>query len=543
MKLSDAQAFNCASFVLFNNIVNENGNAIEFKYHRFLIQPYMDNTPKQVVRKAGQVGWSTLAIIRAIHLAKYLRANVIYTLPSKSVVKDFVLPKVNPLIASNPIINGMIGDTNSTALKSVGDRFVYFRGSWEEASAISISAHILINDEVDRSNQKVLGTYRTRLDAAKMDRPELGWEWKFSNPSIPGYGVDEWWEQSDKKHWYIKCPHCNHQQYLSWPDSIDFKKEVYMCKKCNRELDTESRTKGHWYRHTISDISGYWINQLMVPWHSAKKIIEDSKGDQAVFHNFTLGLPYQVKDQSVSRGDILKCLIPGANPRTNVAMGVDNGIVKHYVIGNKYGIFRVGETESWEEIENLRNQYSAYMVIDMNPYPAMPKKLIEKYRGKVYGHYYVQDKKQAGVIRWGEGDKYGIVESDRTKVIDAVVADINAQDITFNMTQTELENANYIYHWAQMYRVTETSVITGIQVGVWKHPEGRPDHYAHATVYWKIAMEKTLSHGAIVTTPAIARDREKLAPVVAPNFTMQGFDLQAALKRAQAGKKGDWKLK
>ena len=166
-------------FIVNNNILSENGSPIEFKDHRFLIRPYTDTSEVQVVMKPSQIGWSVLGINKALWLAKYKKANVIYTLPSKSVVKDFVSPKVDPIIIQNPIYQSWMGKTESIALKSVGERFIYFRGSWEETSAISISAHILINDEADRSNQKVLSTYQTRLDDAKRERPDLGFIWQW----------------------------------------------------------------------------------------------------------------------------------------------------------------------------------------------------------------------------------------------------------------------------------------------------------------------------------------------------------------------------
>src|SRR5690606_3332428 len=219
----------------------ENGNKLEFSKHHFLLEPYMDNTPLQVVRKASQVGWSTLAIVRAFHLANFIKANVIYTLPSKSIVKDFVTPKVDPIVENNPTLKAMVGDVDSMGLKQIGERFVYFRSSWDEASGIAISAHVLISDELDRSNQKAIKTYRTRLDSAKLDRPELGWEWQFSNPTIPGYGVDEKWQESDQKRWMIKCGKCNKWQELTYPESINFKTKEYICKSCKRVLTNKDR--------------------------------------------------------------------------------------------------------------------------------------------------------------------------------------------------------------------------------------------------------------------------------------------------------------
>src|SRR4030066_1181780 len=149
------EEFSAVAWILNNSIKNENGSPIEFRDHSFLIDPFADNSPRQVIKKCSQIGWSTLAILRAFHLAKYAGANVIHTFPSRNMSKDFVIPKVNPLIQNNKVVADMVS-VDSINLKKVGTRFIYYRGSYEQTEAISISAHILINDEYDRSNQMVL---------------------------------------------------------------------------------------------------------------------------------------------------------------------------------------------------------------------------------------------------------------------------------------------------------------------------------------------------------------------------------------------------
>lgn len=549
LDLSQLQQLDASAFVYNNNIVNENGVPISFKRHKFLIDFYMDESPDIAAKKCSQVGFSTAAIIKSEHAAFYRKANVIYLLPSKSIVKDFVVPKVDTLIAANPALKQMMGGVDNLGLKSVGangdERFWYFRSSWDESSGIAISAHILIADELDRSNQKAVNTYKTRLDAALLDRPDLGWFWRFSNPTIDGYGVDELYEDSDQKRWFIKCSRCTQWQVLSWPENIDKEKEIYICSKCKRPLSQEDRTYGHWVKTYFGrKRSGYWISQLMASWIPASKIIADSKGDQSIFYNFTLGLPYTSKDIVVTREAIMKCIFPTTNPRTDVVMGVDNGIVKHYVIGNRFGIFKMGSTEDWQEIENLRNMYDAIMVIDANPYPTPVYKLVEKYRGKVYAHYYEEDKKQLGTIRWGEGDDYGIVKSDRTKIIDAVVADINAQDILFNMSQTEMENAQYLTQATNMYRIVEEND-KGMKKGVWKtigENEGgkKPDHLLHATVYFKVGLQQTLGVGGVAHTPPPRPKQDESTQVVhqMPDGTIAtGFSLDKLKDQLTRGKK------
>lgn len=547
MKVEDigldvAQTWNSAAWVLHNNIVNENGVPLTFKRHRFMAAPYMDDTPEQVIKKCGQVGWSTLAILRALHLAKYKKANIAYTLPSKSVVSDFVAPKVDPLIQNNRSIAESMGHTDSKALKSIrtddGERFIYFRGSWEPESAISISIHVLINDEVDRSNPKTLETFRTRLDAARLDRPDLGWVWMFSNPSLPGRGVDEGYQKSDQKHWMIKCSRCNKFQYLDWPDNIDIEREMFICKHCKRQLSEDDRATGNWVKKKFGrDMSGYWISQLMAPWFSAKDIIKKSQQDASIFHNFVLGKAYVTKEDALTREIIAQCCYPDRNPQTNVAMGVDVGVTKHYVIGNEYGIFRVGETDSWQEIEQLRNFYNAALVCDANPHPTPVKKLVDKYRGKVWMCYY-KDTKDTSIINWGEGEKAGVVYADRTKIIDSIVADFRSKDQLFNMTLTELDNADYIKHWLNMYRIVEENS-RGVQRVVWTHDEGKPEHYAHATGYFKMALQKTMITGEVVTSPS-PNQEDKPVTILPGNKMENELDLNELVNAAD-DKPRSWK--
>lgn len=538
LSLEQGATFNAAAFVLAKNIVNENGNPINFNRHKFLLDFYMDQSPKINAIKCSQVGFSTTAILKSIHLSKYKKANIIYLLPSKSIVKDFVIPKFNPLVASNDAIKELMGSTDNLGLKSVGtgrdERFIYFRSSWDEASGIAISAHVLVADELDRSNLKAINTYKTRLDAALLDRPDLGYYWAFSNPTIEGAGVDLLYQQSDQKRWMIRCSRCNSWQELQWPESINFEQVCYICMSCQRPLSEDDRIRGRWIKTYLNrDSSGYRISQLMAPWIPLKKIIDDSLGDQSIFYNFTLGRAYTSKDIQITREAITKCLYPTTNPMTDVAIGVDNGIVKHYVIGNKYGIFRIGSTEDWQLIEQLRNQYNAYMVIDSNPYPTPVQKLCEKYPGKVFAHWYDEDSKDNVMIHYGEGDKRWTVHSDRTKLIDSIVADINAQDILFNFSLTELENNDFINHCLNEYRVVEESA-KGIRRGVWKVIEGKPDHFLHALCYLKVAMQKTLSVGGVAhTPPPKSADSAFVAPthVDARNQLVSGFDFQKVLKK------------
>ena len=57
-------------FLDYYDIKNDQGQPLDFKDHAYLWDIYKDLTPKQVVLKAAQIGFSTTANIKALWLAK-----------------------------------------------------------------------------------------------------------------------------------------------------------------------------------------------------------------------------------------------------------------------------------------------------------------------------------------------------------------------------------------------------------------------------------------------------------------------------------------
>ena len=492
-------------WVVDNDFLNENGEPMEFRNYRFMIEPFMDLSPRQAAMKCSQIGWSVMEIFKDFWLARFAGANVIHTLPTKVVSKEFVVPKVDKIVSHNPAIREMVGETDSISLKSVGDRFVYYRGSFDEGQAISISAHVLNRDEYDRSNQAVLELYETRLGSAKKERPELGFVWDFSNPSVPNVGVHSLYLRSDQKVWMVLCPACGRWQEMRWPVSVDLDRKCYVCRYCAAELPNEARRMGKWVAQFPGrDISGYHVHKMMVPWVTAGEMVEASRGDIAIFHNFWLGLPYSNPDIQVGREQIVRAIVLTDNPKSEVVIGCDNGIEKHWVAGNRYGIFAYGKTKSWADIETLVNTYNAVCVIDANPYPTEPRRLVEKYRGRVFMHWFQQDTNRVGIVRWGEGDERGKVLVDRTGILDLLAEEIVSQRVVFNMPDAKLEP--YIAHWEAVYR-TVTTDEKGKTKSEWITKASLPDHWVFATELWRVGMEKVALSG--ITGPIKRRDKPK----------------------------------
>lgn len=505
------EASNVLAWILANGFVNEYNKPLEFVKHRFLIDYMADDHPVIVTKKCAQVGLTVSEVLKSVHYASYKKLNVIHTLQTSDVVDGFVFPKVNPIIEYNPKIKELLQSTDSKTLKRFGDNFVFYRGANAESQAINITGDVLCIDEYDRSNQNVVEIYQSRLDAS-----EYKWKRYFSNPSAVGFGVDGLYNQSDQRHWMVTCSHCGHRSWMEFTqveDShyINIDKGIYACGSCGKEIRDSDRINGEWVaKFPDKDWHGYWFSQLMAPWKSAVEIIEiQQTSGVEYFHNFVLGKAYTPADLIVNRDTILRACKPALIPKTKVAIGVDNGVIKHWVAATPDGVFDYGKTEDWNDIERLILMYNPIMVIDALPDFTVPKQFVQKYKGKVFVNYYVQDTKNLGAVRWGKNEEFGVVKTDRTKLLDLVASEIATVKLPYRMQPRELDP--YISHWNNVFRTTSIDDKTGIERGNWTHQEHKPDHWVHAHAYMRIALSRQLggTFGMEFAEPGLTKTANK----------------------------------
>jgi hypothetical protein len=488
-------------FVVLNGLQTETGQKLSWDKHNFLFDIYNDWTPVQAIIKASQIGFSTMVILKALFAAKYKNYNIIYTLPTSGDVNEFVSSKVNKIIYNSSFLKTLVKDKDSIFQKQIGNNVIFFKGTASGKAAehkseagvgIMISSDLNIHDESDRSDQTMIEQYESRLDFSQYKG-----RWYFSNPTVPKVGAHKHFLLSDQKHFFHKCSRCNEWFFLEWNDlCVNKETKQYTCPKCKNPLSEEDRGKGEWVKkYKAREISGYWINQMMAPWKSCEELLEkENNNSKAYFNNFCLGLPYIGSDITVNREVIVRNIVLTENKKQNVAMGVDNGNEKHYLIGNEEGIFALGKTKDWAEIERLRTLYNATMVIDALPYPKKPAELVSQNRNKVFMSFYKKDKDDLAVIRWGKKEKAGTVYADRTKLFDEVIAQIFNGKISYNLSHIELEE--YIAHWESLSFIKLKDSM-GIERGVWESSNG-VDHYAHATNLWYMALQRLKQGGGEV---------------------------------------------
>lgn len=531
-------------WLIAETIRNEKGDPIEFDAHPFLFDIYADQSQFLTIMKAAQVGLSTLAIVKNHNDARNRKLDVIYTLPTDTDVRTFVGGKVNRIIANNPTMLADVADKDSIEQKQVGSSMIYFRGTWTKKAAIMVTADRLVHDEKDSSKLDVIADYQARLQHSSHKQTHT-----FSHPSLPETGIHNDWLSSDQKHWFVKCPHCNHWQYLSWNIedarrmSVDIKRKTFVCKKCRKDLPNYARRNGQWVaKHKDRAWSGYWVPLLIAPWVSAEDIVAKFRHKDTTaefFYTKVLGLPYadaaaKLLRQSFFQNLTGKLYAPAAEER--VIIGIDTGLRKDYVIGDRSGLFFHSDCDSYNDLDALMTRWPrAIAVIDAGGDPTSTRAFAERWIGRVYMCYLVGDRAQNELMTWGKGDEHGAVRADRNRMIQLVIDEFRQKRVPVHGTEEDW--FEYWLDWNNLSRMKVLDPDTNVVKGYKWMRSGR-DHRALATVFWRVGMSRFQGMGAIVAAETTPKPNSYM---IDPNQTVS-FNPEEFFGRSEAEPEDEWRL-
>lgn len=492
-----------ALWIKKHKIKNEVGMPIEFSKRQFLRDMYNDLSPNQVLLKPPQIGATVMHSIKSLYVAKKLKRQIIYTLPTAGDVQDMVSGSFNRIIAQNPVLMSWVRDHDTIEQKTVGESMIFYRGTFTAKQAMMVPSGLNIHDEVDASDPAIITQYETRLQAQE----DGGWRWYFSHPSLAGHGVDVYWQQSDKKEWFIKCNKCKHEQVLEWPASVDMEREEYVCKECKAHLTDDARINGQWKATSTGEFSGYHVSQLMLYNKSAKDIIRsfnDPLKDKQYFYNYVLGLPYVSSDDRIEPSVVLRnCvdLVNAQEGRTIIGADTSHGI--NYVLMNKEGVFFYDRADTitaskdpYDVIKgHLKRFARSIAVFDQGGDLIGVRKLQAEYPGRVFLCFYQKDRKSDKIVRWGENEDYGIVRVDRNRHITLMVEQLRETG-RIRLNGTKDEWAEFAAQFDNIYREKIVSKETrekdnkelyGAEY-VWKR--NGHDDYVHALGYAIIGLQR-----------------------------------------------------
>ena len=331
------------------------GKRFSFKGYEFQ-RAIMDNESRVVnTVKCAQIGLTTTTMAYLLSVMATQRMNVIYALPSANDAAKLVTTKLNPIIYNTPELKRLLNvNVDSTELKEINGNFLFTRGTRSETAALSVSADLLVADEIDRSDPDTLKQFRSRLQASphRLIR-------QFSTPTIAGYGIAKEAEASVRYKHFCTCVHCGHT-YLPnyWNDivipeydrplqeldrlnlkDVRWKEARWNCPECHRD-PVLSNDRLQWVAENPNDnyeASTYYVgpvtaHTVLKPSYLVSSSVEFNTRSE--FVNQVLGEVSEEESQQLVLGDLERAFTTSPLDSTELhCMGVDIGQMCAVTIG------------------------------------------------------------------------------------------------------------------------------------------------------------------------------------------------------------------
>ena len=469
------------------------GRPFTFDRHEYLIEPFHDDHPDVVEMKAAQLGLTSKAMLKALYGARYKGyKGILYLFPSRSDVLDFSKGRISPLIEDNPdLIGQWVKETDAAGIKRVWNTFLYLRGMQSRVGLKSIPVDLVIFDELDEAPQNMID-----MAMERMGHSEFRETLKLSNPTLPDYGIDKAFQETDQRYWLLKCPACGSYTCLedTFPDCLleTDGRVIRACIRCHGELNPSI---GQWVAKTpsITDKRGYHYSQLFSHFVDPGDILHQYRttNNLSDFYNLKIGVAYVEATNRLSIQEVLSlCGDKGIVSQDSgpCSMGVDQGRDLHVVIGKRHSsrageIIHLGIYKDWEELDRLMENFRVIRcVVDAMPEIRNARAFAERHRNRVYLNYY--NEHQKGVYRWNEADM--TITCNRTESLDASHNRIMKGEIVLPR-ETEIVG-EFALHLHNVAKKLEEDEESGSKRYV--YVKLGPDHFRHAFNYQQIAQDR-----------------------------------------------------
>lgn len=520
-------------------------------------QIFDDPASRLAVRKCSQVGLSELLVRKLLTISAVMRyVRVIYTLPTRQFAMKFSKDRVDSVISQSEVLGGMIkkGADSVEQKVFVNSNVLYMTGTFGDASAISIPATYVVNDELDFSNLEVIGKMSSRLRHAPINSDGYrGYHYKFSTPTLPNFGVSEAFDNGKQYYYVVKCKCCNHVQAPSWyedfiipgyddsNDQLDrtlmrqlmdkgaHDKAYIKCQKCGKDLmpsllDPENR---RWLaKHPDREESSYQISPWDVPvYNTPKSILMQMLEYKRTmdFYNFVLGLDYVDADSIFLDDPFMRNTkakwwryTGGDNSHSMVetVIGMDVGKICHMTVGvkidNELHIVYAEEihhTQHKPAIDEIKNRLQFFncrvFCVDAGPDITLVRSLLEFCSLFAIEAYAVEYVRKVGLKDFELNKETGVCKANRTNLLTDLMKQHNNLGIQYASETT-----------APIMRTFKEQV-TNLKKITREQPDGEmleqfvktgPDHFGHSMNYCRIAGEilEGPSSSLVGTLPFVA---------------------------------------
>ena len=240
----------------------------------------------------SQVGKTEILLNAIGYYISYAPSPILMVQPTLEMARAWSQDRLAPMIRDSSILQDRVAevkskDSGNTVLHKLFDGgHITACGANSPASLASRPIKIVLCDEIDRY-PPTAGTEGNPVMLAKR-RSATFWDSKLimtSTPTVKGASaIEEAYEQSDQRKFYVPCHKCKKKQVLKWAN-VKWKKNEpdtarYICENCNTAWTDHQRilniSKGKWKAsEKFNGRAGFFLNGLYSVWVSMEEAVRE----------------------------------------------------------------------------------------------------------------------------------------------------------------------------------------------------------------------------------------------------------------------------
>ena len=254
------------------------------EYQRGIMDAFSETGVEMVVvMSSAQVGKTEiLNNVIGFHVAQD-PSPMLVVQPTLDMAQTWSKDRLAPMLRDTPQLQGLVKDPrardsgNTTLHKIFPGGHITACGANSPSSLASRPVRIVLCDEVDRYPISA----GSEGDPVSLARKRASTFWNrriglFSTPTNKGNSrIEAAFEESDKRFYFVPCPHCKHEQSLKWscvqweqdkPDTAQ-----YACEECGSLWTDAERVRairhGKWSPTSeFKRVAGFHLSGLYSPW-------------------------------------------------------------------------------------------------------------------------------------------------------------------------------------------------------------------------------------------------------------------------------------
>jgi phage terminase large subunit GpA-like protein len=255
-----------------------------------------------IMMTSAQIAKTTMLLNALGYYSDAEPSPILFVMPTEDLCRLFAKKRLRTMIRDSPVLRDCyLSEHEQEVLEwSFSGGFVSLAGTNSGVKLSSQPIRIVLGDELDRMTRHIPGEGSPVFLARKRTTsfPNFKHVWT-STPTTTGDSpIEDLYNLSDMRRYFVPCPFCNHFQVLYW-HMVYWEPEApqdacLICEGCREKIDDYYRkgmiAKGEWRAEKpFEGRAGFHLNQLYSPFLTLGRTVReflDSKGKKETLRTF-----------------------------------------------------------------------------------------------------------------------------------------------------------------------------------------------------------------------------------------------------------------